>query len=114
MNTCDLVLFQYRKNKDECLLNTFLRHCVSCLKAKWKREGHVSYGLSPGLRRYKGGGLWLTMAIYADDLNLIGTIDAISQIVPQLKVQFEMKNLGETTMCLNLQVEYLAICILLH
>ena len=62
----------------------------------------------------KGGGLWLTMAIYADDLNLIGTIDAISQIVPQLKVQFEMKNLGETTMCLHLQVEYLAICILLH
>ena len=54
------------------------------------------------------------MAIYVDDLNLINTIDVISQIVSQLQGEFEMKDLGETTFCFNLQVEHLARCIFLH
>ena len=45
------------------------------------------------------------MAVYVDDLNMI---DTIFEIVSQLKGGFEMKDLGGTTFCLSLQVEYLA------
>ena len=45
------------------------------------------------------------VAVYVDDLNMT---DTIFEIVSQLKGGFEMKDLGETTFCLSLQVEYLA------
>ena len=48
------------------------------------------------------------VAVYVDDLNIIDMIDIISKIVSQLKGEFEMKDLGETTFCLGLQVEHLA------
>jgi hypothetical protein len=49
---------------------------------------------------------WLViMAIYVDDLNLIGMADVISQIGFQPKGELEMKDLGETIFCLGLQVE---------
>ena len=37
------------------------------------------------------------MAVYVDDLNIIGTTDVIFEIIFQLKYEFEMKDLGETT-----------------
>ena len=52
--------------------------------------------------------------IYVDDLNLIGMIDVISQIISQLKGEFGMKDLGETTFCLGLQVEDLVRDNFLH
>ena len=54
------------------------------------------------------------VAIYVDDLNIIGTTNAISEIVSQLKGEFEMKDLGETTFCLGLSVAHLARSIFLH
>lgn len=54
----------------------------------------------------------LIVAIYVDDLNLIGMVDAISFF--QLKAEFEMKDLEETTLCLGLHVEHLARGIFLH
>ena len=47
------------------------------------------------------------MAVYVDDLNIIGMTDAISEIISQFKCEFEMKDLGETTFYLGLQVEHL-------
>ena len=52
------------------------------------------------------------MAVYVDDLNIICTTDAISKIVSQLKYEFELKDLGETTFCLH--VEHLARNIFVH
>jgi hypothetical protein len=54
------------------------------------------------------------VAVYVDDLNIISTTNAISEIVSQLKGEFEMKDLGETTFCLGLQIEHLAGNIFLH
>ena len=54
------------------------------------------------------------MAVYVDNLNIIGTTNAISKIVSQLKGEFEMKDLGETTSCLGLQIEHVAGSIFLH
>jgi hypothetical protein len=46
---------------------------------------------------------WLVIvAIYVDDLNLIGTADVISQVGFQPKGELVMKDLGETIFCLGL------------
>ena len=50
----------------------------------------------------------VSVLVYVDDLNIIGTTNVISEIVFQLKGEFEMKDLSETTFCLGLQVEHLA------
>ena len=54
------------------------------------------------------------MIVYVDDLNIISTSDATSEIVSQLKGEFEMKVLGKTTFRLGLLVEHLAGSIILH
>ena len=54
------------------------------------------------------------MAVYVDHLNIIGTIDVIFEIVSTFKGKFEMKVLGENTLCLGLHAEHLAISIFLH
>ena len=48
------------------------------------------------------------VVVYVDDLNIIGTTNAISEIVSQLKGEFEMKDHGETTFCLGLHIEHFA------
>ena len=42
------------------------------------------------------------MAIYVDDLNLIGMAIVFSHFNSQLKDEFELKDLGNTTFCLGL------------
>jgi hypothetical protein len=42
------------------------------------------------------------VAVYIDDLNIIGTTNAISEIVLQFKGEFEMKDLGKIAFCLGL------------
>ena len=50
---------------------------------------------------------FVIIAIYVDDLNLVGTPGIWSHAVSLLTTQFEMKLLGKTTFCLGLQVTYL-------
>ena len=57
---------------------------------------------------------FVIIAIYVDDLNIIGTSNAIEDVVAMLRCQFEMKDLGLTTFCLGLQIEHLSNGILLH
>ena len=54
------------------------------------------------------------VAVYVDDLNLIGTLEELSKTTFCLKNEFEMKDLGKTKFCLGLQIEYLPTGILLH
>ena len=57
---------------------------------------------------------FVIIAIYVDDLNIIGTSNAIEDVVAMLRCQFEMKDLDLTTFCLGLQIEHLSNGILLH
>jgi hypothetical protein len=50
---------------------------------------------------------FVIIAIYVDDLNLIGTLDTCSRVMSLLTTQFEMKLLGNTTICLGLKVAHL-------
>ena len=46
------------------------------------------------------------IAVYVDDLNIIGTPEELTETATYLKNEFEMKDLGKTKFCLGLQIEY--------
>ena len=46
------------------------------------------------------------IAVYMDDLNLIGTPEGLLETANYLKKEFEMKDLGKTRYYLGLQIEY--------
>ncbi|KAL0533448.1 hypothetical protein IC582_030288 [Cucumis melo] len=54
------------------------------------------------------------IAVYVDDLNIIGTPKELSKAIEYLKKEFEMKDLGKTKFCLDLQIEHLADGIFIH
>ena len=56
----------------------------------------------------------MIIAVYVDDLNILGTSGEIYQTVEYLKKEFEMKDLGKTKFCLGLQLEYIRDGILVH
>jgi Reverse transcriptase (RNA-dependent DNA polymerase) len=54
------------------------------------------------------------IAVYVDDLNIIGSPEKIEKTVKLLKNEFEMKDLGVTKLCLGLQIEHLHNDIFVH
>jgi hypothetical protein len=54
------------------------------------------------------------ISIYVDDLNIIGHAKDIDEAHNHLKTEFEMKDLGRTKFCLELQLEHLEMGILVH
>uniref|UniRef100_A0A2N9I6F2 GAG-pre-integrase domain-containing protein n=1 Tax=Fagus sylvatica TaxID=28930 RepID=A0A2N9I6F2_FAGSY len=54
------------------------------------------------------------IAVYVDDLNLVGTPEELTKTADYLKNEFEMKDLGKTKFCLGLQIEHLPDGILIH
>nr|GEW97344.1 putative RNA-directed DNA polymerase [Tanacetum cinerariifolium] len=57
---------------------------------------------------------FIIIAVYVDDLNIIGTNKEINKVVIQLKEEFEMKDRGKTKYCLGLQIEHMPNGILVH
>jgi hypothetical protein len=54
------------------------------------------------------------ISVYVDDLNIIGTKLDINEAQDHFKTKFEMKDLGKTNFCLDLQLEHLTMGILIH
>ena len=54
------------------------------------------------------------IAIYVDDLNLIWTLEELIKTIDYLKKEFEMKNLGKTKYCFDLQIEHYSNGVLIH
>ncbi|KAM0982081.1 hypothetical protein ACFX2A_015350 [Malus domestica] len=54
------------------------------------------------------------VAVYVDDMNLVGTPKELNKTAEYLKNEFEMKNLGKTKYCLSLQIEHCVNGILDH
>ncbi len=54
------------------------------------------------------------MAVYVNDMNLIDTPEEIKETAKHLKLEFEMKGLGRTNYCLDLEPEHSADEILVH
>ncbi|KAL0824549.1 hypothetical protein Bca101_048226 [Brassica carinata] len=65
------------------------------------------------IKKFENKG-FVIIAVYVDDLNILGTSGEISQTVEYLKKEFEMKDLGKTKFCLGLQLKYKNDGILVH
>lgn len=78
------------------------------------REGYKNDPISPCIFIKKFGLGYVIIAVYVDDLNIIGTPEEISVTVECLKKEFEMKDLGKTKFCLGLQIEHQRNGILVH
>lgn len=61
----------------------------------------------PCVFTYRTGTDFAIVAVYVDDINIIGTSPAVNYAANLLTSKFEMKNLGRTTLCLGLQIEHL-------
>jgi uncharacterized protein related to proFAR isomerase len=54
------------------------------------------------------------IAVYVDDLNIIGSPEEIEKTIKLLNNKFEMKDLGVIKLCLGLQIEHLHNVIFVH
>jgi hypothetical protein len=54
------------------------------------------------------------IALYVDDLNIIGSQEAIKEIGTALQHRFEVKHLGETKFCLGVQIDHVTGGVLYH
>jgi hypothetical protein len=61
----------------------------------------------PCIFTFKNSTGFVVVAVYVDDLNLVGTPETCTYVVNLLITQFEMKLLGKTSFCLGLQVTHL-------
>ena len=78
------------------------------------REGYVNNSICPCVFIKKAEVSLTIIALYVDDLNLIGTLEGLLEIANYLKKKFEMKYLGKTRYCLGLQIEYFSNEIFVH
>ncbi|KAL2245081.1 UNVERIFIED_CONTAM: Retrovirus-related Pol polyprotein from transposon TNT 1-94 [Sesamum indicum] len=78
------------------------------------KKGFCHNQISPCLfiKRTESG--FVIIAVYVDDLNIIGSPEEIRQAANYLKSEFEMKDLGTTKYCLGLQSEHTKGGIFIH
>ena len=78
------------------------------------KEGYVNNSICPCVFIKKTENGLTIIAVYVDDLNLIGTPEELIKTANYLKKEFEMKDLGKTRYCLGLQIEYCLNDVLIH
>ncbi|CAM8902188.1 unnamed protein product [Rhodiola kirilowii] len=77
-------------------------------------QGFINNQICPCvfIKRTESG--YVIIAVYVDDLNIIGTPEEIQLAANYLKMEFEMKDLGTTKFCLGLQFEHTTSGIFIH
>ncbi|KAL4033390.1 hypothetical protein IC575_006477 [Cucumis melo] len=90
------------------------RMWYNCLSEYLLKEGYQNNPICPCVFIKKSQSEFAIIAVYIDDLNIIGTSDELSKAIEYLKKEFEMKDLGKTKFCLGLQIDHLADEIFIH
>jgi hypothetical protein len=78
------------------------------------KEGYHNNPISPCVFIKKSNFGFVIIAVYVDDLNIIGTPEELENTATYLKKEFEMKDLGKTKFCLGLKIEHLKYGIFVH
>ena len=78
------------------------------------KEGYVNNSICPYVFIKKIENGLEIIAVYVDDLNLIGTLEELIKTANYLKKKFEMKVLRKTRYYLSLQIEYCLNGVLIH
>ena len=71
------------------------------------KQGYINDVICPCIFIKKTTLEFVILAVYVDDINLIGTPEEVQKAIEYLKKEFEMKDLGKIKICLGLQIEYL-------
>ena len=79
-----------------------------------QKKGYVNNPIFPCVFIKKTTSGCVIIAVYVDDLNIVGTNNKIQEVVSYLKKEFEMKDLGKTKYCLGLQIEHTQSGIYVH
>ena len=77
-------------------------------------KGYVNNIICPCVFIKKTISGFVIIAVYVDDLNIIGTENEIHEATMYLKEEFEMKDLGKTKYSLGLQIEHMHNGIFVH
>jgi hypothetical protein len=78
------------------------------------QKGYINNNDCPCVFIKKSRTGFCIISVYVDDLNIIGNPHDIHEARNLLKMEFEMKDLGQTKFCLGLQIEHLHSGILVH
>ena len=78
------------------------------------KEGYVNNSICPYVFIKKIENGLAIIAVYVDDLNLIGTLEELIKTANYLKKKFEMKDLRKTRYYLGLKIEYCLNGVLIH
>jgi Reverse transcriptase (RNA-dependent DNA polymerase) len=78
------------------------------------KEGYKSNIISLYIFIKRSISSFTIIAVYVDDLNIIGSPEEIEKTAKLLKNEFEMKDLGVTKLCLDLQIEHFHNGIFVH
>ena len=77
-------------------------------------EGYINNPICPCVFIKKTESGFAIVAVYVDDMNLIGTPEELRKTADYLKREFEMKDLGQTKYCLGLEIEHKSYGVLIH
>ncbi|KAM1018582.1 hypothetical protein FF1_040053 [Malus domestica] len=86
----------------------------NCLSEYLTSQGYVNNERCPCVFINKSHSGFAIVALYVNDMNLIGTLEELAKISEHLKSEFEMKNLGKTRYCLGLEIEHCSDGILVN
>ncbi|GJW66263.1 retrovirus-related pol polyprotein from transposon TNT 1-94 [Tanacetum coccineum] len=78
------------------------------------KEGYKNDSICPCIFIKRFGSEYVIIAMYVDDMNIIGKPEELPKAIECLKGEFVMKYLGKTKFCLGLQIEHLKDGILVH
>jgi len=79
-----------------------------------KSHGFVTSDICPCVFIKCAKGSFVIIAVYVDDLNIIGTKESCEDAAAYLDKEFEMKDLGPTKFCLGLQLSRVSGGTLMH
>jgi Reverse transcriptase (RNA-dependent DNA polymerase) len=78
------------------------------------KERYKSNIISPYIFIKRSISSFIIIAVYVDNLNIIGSSEEIEKTAKLLKNEFKIKDLGVTKLCLGLQIEHLHNDIFVH
>ena len=106
MNSKPWSMYSIKLQRSLYGLKQFSRMWYNCLSQYLLKEGYVNNSICPYVFIKKVPTGFAIIAVYIDDLNLIGTPEELFKTIDYLKKEFEMKDLGKTKYCLGLQIKH--------
>jgi len=106
--------YSIKLNKSLYGLKQFGRMWYNRLGEYLLKEGYKNYSVCPCIFMKRSENEFAIIAVYVDDINIIGTPEELQKAIDCLKKEFEMKDLGKTKFCLGLQIEHLNNGIFVH